>query len=97
MRYNFKTTDVPSKENFVLRLIQDCHDDNRVGPWMGDIMQSLPGERPSWRTCKTRRGETDCVRQGFLPVLSDVDRRLEQDRFHPPQTAYTGEPQEAQN
>jgi len=64
---------------------------------MGDVMQSFPGEEQSWRTCDKRVRGTDCVGQGFLPVLSDDDRRLVHDSFHPPQTEYTGEPQEAQN
>lgn len=44
-----------------------------------------------------RERETDRVGQGLLPVLSDDDRRLIHDSFHPPQTEYTGEPQDAQN
>jgi hypothetical protein len=41
IRHNFETH-VSAKEDFVLRLIQYRCDDNRVSPWMGDIMQSLP-------------------------------------------------------
>jgi hypothetical protein len=41
IRHN-SNTHIPAKEDFVLRLIQHCRDDNRVSPWMGDIMQSLP-------------------------------------------------------
>jgi hypothetical protein len=44
-----------------------------------------------------KRRETDCVGHGFLPVLSDDERRLVHDSFHPPQIEYTCEPQEAQN
>ena len=34
-------TNISAKEDLVLRLIQYRRDDNRVSPWMGDIMQSL--------------------------------------------------------
>ena len=43
IRHNFETH-TSAKKDFVLRLIQYRHDDNRVSPWMGDIMQSLPAK-----------------------------------------------------
>lgn len=97
MRHNFKTH-VSTEEDFVLRLIQYRRDDNRVSPWMDNIMQSFPDNK-RWcrRTCNKKGGRTDCVEHGFLPVLSDDERRLAHDSFHPPQTEYTCEPQEAQN
>ena len=55
IRHNFETH-VSAKEDFVLRLIQYRRDDNRVSPWMGDIMQSLPDkERCCRRTCNTKK------------------------------------------
>jgi hypothetical protein len=41
IRHNFETH-VSAKKDFVLCFIQHRRDDNRVRPWMGDIMQSLP-------------------------------------------------------
>ena len=91
-------THISAKEDFVLRLIQYRHDDYCVGPWMGDIMQSPPEKRTMMlENLRQKRRETDCVGHGFLPVLSDDERRLVHDSFHPPQIEYTREPQEAQN
>ena len=66
---------------------------------MSDIMESFPGQGQSWENLRNKEGrrETDCVGQGFLPVLSDDDRRLVHVSFHPPQTEHTSDPQEAQN
>jgi hypothetical protein len=65
---------------------------------MSDVMQSLSGDGKIGESLRSEgeRG-TNCVGQGFLPVLSEDDKRLEHDSFHPPQTEYTGDPQEAQN
>ena len=61
-------------------------------------MQSFPGESKVGESLNAKsERETDRVGQGVLPVLSDVDKRLVHDSFHPPQTEYTAEPQEAQN
>ncbi len=74
---------------------------------MGDVMQPFPGEDKVGESLNAKRErerererERDGPRgtiEGFLPVLPDDDKRLVHDSFHPPQTEYTAEPQEAQN
>lgn len=39
------TTHILSKENFILDLIQNCHDDNCVSPWVRNVMQSFPDNK----------------------------------------------------
>lgn len=37
------TTHASSEEDFVLCLVQNRNNDNRVSPWVSDVMQSFPG------------------------------------------------------
>ena len=37
-------THLSSEEDLILRLVQYCHDDNRVSSWVGDVMQPFPDE-----------------------------------------------------
>ncbi len=48
------TTHVASEENFVLCLVQNRNNDNRVSPWVSDVMQSFPGNKQGYITGDTK-------------------------------------------